>query len=211
MKKYIVAVLRNHFVFYELSSQKVVESYLPIEPLPCVPFYHYLFNMRAKKDVYYGELILEQIEGSKKPFILSTNRKFYFLAPDDATPIDKTILVEYFLMTMRGKCSTMEQYELMAQQYPSYIFISQTCRLFVFSYVNNRKREAVKCLPLHIKNEEAFQSIIKEFHNNGALKDTPVFVNRSEKNDIPFGIGEEVSLQRLLTYGENALSFKWNQ
>lgn len=199
MKKYIVAVLTNNFVFYELSSQKTIETWLPLEPLPYIPFYHYLYNKRSK----YNELLLEQMEGSKKPILLSCNRKFYFLVPDDATYVDTTILSEYFSMAMRGICYAMEQYMLLAQQYPSYIFISQTCRLFVFSYVNEKLRKAVKYLPLHIKNEEAFRHIIQEFHNDGALECTPVYINRSEKNDIPFGIGQELSLQQLLTYANS--------
>lgn len=211
MKKYMVAVLANHFAFYELSSKKVIEVRLPIDTLPCIPFYHYLFDKKTKEGEYYNGLILEQIEGSKRPFILSTHRKFYFLVPDDATMVDIAALGKYFSMTMHGRSRAIKQFELLAQQYPTYIFISQTCRSFVFSYVNKRKREAVKCLPLHINDEEVFQNTIQEFHKNGTLENIPVFVNRSEKNNIPCKIGQELSLQQLLTCGNSALSFKWKQ
>lgn len=211
MKKYVVAILANHFAFYELSSQKIVETQLPIEALPCVPFYHYLFDMKARNGESYGELLLEQIEGSKKPFILSSHRAFHFLAPDDATRIDEAALNQFFSIALRGKIYEMKQYELLAQQYPTYIFISQTCRSFIFSYVKNRKREAVKCLPLHVKNKETFQEMVQELRQHDALENIPVFVNRSEKNDIPDEIGQELSLPQLLTYGASALSFNWGK
>lgn len=205
MKGYMVMVLANHFVFYDLSKEKTIEVRLPIEPYPGVPFYHYLWNLGTKKDGYYNQIMLEQITGSKRPFMLSTHRKFFLIVPDDTTTAELNFLESFFSKYMAGDNRYTLQYGLPGQENADYIFISQTCRSFVFSYVSGLEHKAVKFLPLHVKEEEAFRKIIVEFQNEGVLESTPIFVNRSEKNNIPYGIGQELSLEQLFDYEKNKL------
>lgn len=122
--EYIVVVCRDCFMFYHKDNDLKERISFSIQPIPNVPFYHYLF------------------EGDVENYIRNVQTKvsikkatLYVLISDDALSIDIRILQEFFTQLGCRKLIFSKQNILLSNYVENYVSISFTNRVIAVSYI----------------------------------------------------------------------------
>lgn len=193
-KNYILAVLNDHFVFFNTDTKTKTDIKLPFEILPYTPFYHYLFESDIDKQQSFKAIIFDKLGFKPSQLNPFEQRKLFILMPDDILEIDKKILSEYFIMS-RWRVSLCTQ-NLLCMQNSSlnYICISKTSRVYVMSHIENGSVKSKKFYDVNnIQPENILEEIKIHYDNN-----LPVFINNINGDNIFNNLGTNIYFDDIL-------------
>ncbi|EQF25044.1 hypothetical protein QEW_2132 [Clostridioides difficile CD160] len=165
-KEYIVVVCRDCFVFYNKDNGLKESVSFSIQPIPNVPFYHYLFEGETEK--FIRDI---QTKVSIKKSAL------YILIPDDALGIDIKVLQEFFIQLGCRKIIFSKQNILLSNCVEDYISISFTSRVVAISYVKSGGAESIDFFAYNEFDVKNISYIIKNLHNDCVYSDLKIYVN----------------------------------
>lgn len=165
-KEYIVVVCRDCFVFYNKDNNLKESVSFSIQPIPNVPFYHYLFEGETEK-------FIRDIQTK----ISIKKSALYILIPDDALGIDIKVLQEFFIQLGCRKIIFSKQNILLSNCVEDYISISFTSRVVAISYVKSGGAESVDFFDYNEFDVKNISYIIKNLHNDCVYSDFKIYVN----------------------------------
>ncbi|MGO1044105.1 hypothetical protein ACTPEO_15320 [Clostridioides difficile] len=164
--EYIVVVCRDCFMFYHKDNDLKEKISFSIQPMPNVPFYHYLFEGDVEN--YIRNV---QAKVSIKKAIL------YVLIPDDALSIDIRIIQEFFTQLGCKKIIFSKQNIILSNCVENYISISFTNRVIAVSYIKNGGAEAIDFLNYNEFDTKNLSCVIKSLHNDCVYSNFKIYVN----------------------------------
>lgn len=205
MKNKLFIILRNKKMVVKINNQEKLAEYpfTTLKNYPNIPFYVNLFELgpiyREIKSTVYKN-INSFSKNISKPEI-------FILLDDDSMGIEKKAIEEFMQVTFSPKkIQVVQQCEVLVPfDTKEFISISKTCRLFVISYLKNRKLIAQKFIDKKELLVDDLKEAIKELHNDCKYKKIEIFLNGIHLKEYS-EIGQVIEINELLANAHNRLS-----
>lgn len=165
-----------------------------IETYPNIPFYHCLWE--DKKYIedfsnYYRHHVL-----AKKALFKKMGRPTVFVAlPDDAIFIDKRVILDFLMSSISKEVLFVPTYNLADLSIDTYVFISKTKRMFVFSYIKEGALEYQTRVELFNQSPEEIVNIKSALHYDCRFGNVPTYL-------FGEGMGQYERLGQVITPSE---------
>ncbi|WBW95066.1 hypothetical protein [Oceanirhabdus sp. W0125-5] len=204
MRDKLFIVLRDNKMIVKVNNEdKLIEYHFnTLTSYPNIPFYVNIFELGSIFKEIKCE-VLSKIRSNVKRFL---KPEIFVLIDDDAMGIEKRAIIEFISITFSPKETFLVEQSAVLSPFDTkeYISISKTCRLFVVSYIKDRKVIAQKFIDNKELLVDELKELIKELHNDCRYKKMEIFLNGIHLKNYT-EIGQLVEINELLTNAQKIL------
>jgi hypothetical protein len=171
-----------------------------VETIPGIYCFSALFeNLRMNAKFLKESMLKNNLFNKNKVFEKYYLKEIFVAIPDDVQPMEKRFLEEFLFTSINSRLNVKFTFEnlLVTTEDKEYICLYKTCRMFVVSYISNKKEKAKLSLERKDYTEAELKDFIDNIHYDVKGKLIKVYLV-GEDMEKYLSIGELVDYDKIL-------------